>query len=98
MGRITSALLTEFSGEYQRSSAREALAVIGAFGTVAVATTWPLVLRLGDALPDQPCWRAAAEHGDFSPGMRTGCCTACRGGGICQSSIPTPTCLRSRRT
>ena len=34
-----------------RSSAREALAVIGAFGTVAVATTWPLVLRLGDALP-----------------------------------------------
>ena len=34
-----------------RSSAREALAVIGAFGAVAVATTWPLVLRLGDALP-----------------------------------------------
>ena len=51
MGRITSALLTEFSGEYQRPSAREALAVVGAFGIVAVATTWPLVLRLGDALP-----------------------------------------------
>ena len=34
-----------------RSSAREALAVVGAFGIVAVATTWPLVLRLGDALP-----------------------------------------------
>ena len=34
-----------------RSSAREALAVIGAFGAVAVAATWPLVLRLGDALP-----------------------------------------------
>ena len=34
-----------------RSSAREALAVIGAFSAVAVATTWPLVLRLGDALP-----------------------------------------------
>ena len=34
-----------------RSSAREALAVIGAFGAVAVVATWPLVLRLGDALP-----------------------------------------------
>ena len=34
-----------------RSSPREALAVIGAFGAVAVAATWPLVLRLGDALP-----------------------------------------------
>ena len=34
-----------------RSSARETLAVIGAFGAGAVATTWPLVLRLGDALP-----------------------------------------------
>ena len=34
-----------------RSSPREAGAVIGAFGTVAVVTTWPLVLRLGDALP-----------------------------------------------
>ena len=33
-----------------RSSAREALAVIGAFGAVAVVATWPLVLRLGDAL------------------------------------------------
>ena len=34
-----------------RSSAREALAVIGAFGAVAVVATRPLVLRLGDALP-----------------------------------------------
>ena len=34
-----------------RSSAREALAVIGAFGAVATAATWPLVLRIGDALP-----------------------------------------------
>ena len=34
-----------------RSSAREALAVIGAFGALAVGTTWPLILRLGDALP-----------------------------------------------
>ena len=34
-----------------RSSAREALAVIGAFGAVAVVATWPLILRLGDALP-----------------------------------------------
>ena len=34
-----------------RPSAREALAVIGAFGAVAVAATWPLILRLGDALP-----------------------------------------------
>ena len=33
-----------------------------------------------------------------SPGMSTGSCTACMGGGICQSSIPTPTCLRSRKT
>ena len=34
-----------------RSSAREALAVIGAFGALAVVATWPLVLSLGDALP-----------------------------------------------
>ena len=34
-----------------RYSAREALAVIGAFGAVTVATQWPLVLHLGDALP-----------------------------------------------
>ena len=34
-----------------RSSAREALGVIGAFGAVAVVATWPLVLRLGDVLP-----------------------------------------------
>ena len=33
-----------------RSSAREALAVIGAFGAVAIVATWPLILRLGDAL------------------------------------------------
>ena len=33
-----------------RSSAREALAVVGAFGAVAVVATWPLILRLGDAL------------------------------------------------
>ena len=34
-----------------RSSARETLAVIGAFGAVAIVATYPLVLRLGDALP-----------------------------------------------
>ena len=34
-----------------RSSAREALAVIGGFGAVAIVATWPLALRLGDALP-----------------------------------------------
>ena len=34
-----------------RPPAREALAVIGTFGAVAVAATWPLVLCLGDALP-----------------------------------------------
>lgn len=34
-----------------RSTAREALAVIGAFSVIAVAATWPLILRLGDALP-----------------------------------------------
>ena len=33
------------------SSAREAVAVIGAFGALAIAATWPLVLRLGDVLP-----------------------------------------------
>ena len=34
-----------------RSSAREALAVIGGFSAGAVVATWPLILRLGDALP-----------------------------------------------
>ena len=34
-----------------RSSAREALAVIGAFGAVAIMATRPLILGLGDALP-----------------------------------------------
>ena len=32
-------------------SAREAVRVVGAFGAVAIAATWPLILRLGDALP-----------------------------------------------
>ncbi len=34
-----------------RSSAREAFTVIGAFSAVAVVATWPLILRLGHALP-----------------------------------------------
>ena len=35
---------------------------MGAFSAVAVATTWPLVLRLGDALPVSRRRRAAAQY------------------------------------
>ena len=64
-------------------------------GTASDAT-WPLVLRLGDALRVAVTIRCSTPCS--SPGTLTGCCTDCRGGGICRSSIPTRTCSRSLRT